>query len=679
MTIRTRLAIATLLPLLGLAYFAGQGLLESYHLKAEMGSVRQSTARAGKISNLVHELQKERGLSAGYLGSKGAKFANELRAQRGETDQRLEALSAALGNGKLEGEFGARLTSALEAIRQLEQRRQSTESLEASVKDTVGFYTGINTSLLDAIQATSFSSQANVNRRLTAYVNFLKSKERAGIERAVLATTFARDSFAPGMYQKFIQLLTQQSTYETEFLLLAQEKDVEFFNRTMDAAVLEEVNSFRELAKEKAATGGFGADASEWFAAQTKRINLLKQVDDYLAGEVVTYASELQSRAAAQVWTFLISTLAVAGVAGAFSVVTRAAILTGIGKVTERLEEMSNGDGDLTTRLPEGQDELGTLSRQFNVFVAQIHDVIFELSRDTRALSQTSDQIRERAVQLSGEASDSKEKSATVSNAAEQMTDTMKSMAATTQQISTSMNMVSTSVDEMTNAITEISESAERTARIATEAVSMADESNGRISQLGTAAEEIGKVIEVIQDIAEQTNLLALNATIEAARAGESGKGFAVVATEVKELARQTAAATDDIRTRIEGIQQSTGKAVESISAISDVIRNVNEAGHTIASAVEEQSITTRQISQHVAEAASSADDAARNVADSATTSEEISRSILQVDRVLSGTVEGAKQSEDSGEELSQLASQLGNVVGRFRLRDAAETNHTSA
>jgi methyl-accepting chemotaxis protein len=203
--------------------------------------------------------------------------------------------------------------------------------------------------------------------------------------------------------------------------------------------------------------------------------------------------------------------------------------------------------------------------------------------------------------------------------------------------------------------------------------------SNDKITNLGQAADEIGRVIEVIQDIAEQTNLLALNATIEAARAGEAGKGFAVVATEVKELAKQTAAATDDIRTRIESMQASTGDAVESIREISEVINNVNEVSRTIASAVEEQSITTRQISDNVSTTASAAESVARGVAETAMASREITENITRVDGVLMQTAEGADESRDAGTRLSQLAEEMNGLIGRFRInpnQNKAHANH---
>ena len=185
---------------------------------------------------------------------------------------------------------------------------------------------------------------------------------------------------------------------------------------------------------------------------------------------------------------------------------------------------------------------------------------------------------------------------------------------------------------------------------------------------MGTAADEIGKVIEVIQDIAEQTNLLALNATIEAARAGEAGKGFAVVATEVKELAKQTATATDDIRTRIEVMQRSTGQAVESIEQISDVVGQVNDLNRMIASAVEEQSKTTQEIVGHVGGTADLAQTVARGVAESAEASREITENISHVDGVLQETADGADQSRESGDELNRLATEMRALVDQFRV-----------
>ena len=220
----------------------------------------------------------------------------------------------------------------------------------------------------------------------------------------------------------------------------------------------------------------------------------------------------------------------------------------------------------------------------------------------------------------------------------------------------------------MTASITEIAKNAEHASTVAGNAAQLVEVSNTNIGQLGQAANEIGNVIETIHDIAEQTNLLALNATIEAARAGDAGKGFAVVATEVKELAKQTADATEDIRRRIEGIQSSTGEAVDSIGQISKVIQQVNDVSSTIASAVEEQSITTKEIAQNVTQTSDASQTVSIGVAESASATQEITRNIAQVDRAARETALGASRTQTAGTELSKLSEELQTLVGKFRV-----------
>ncbi len=341
------------------------------------------------------------------------------------------------------------------------------------------------------------------------------------------------------------------------------------------------------------------------------------------------------------------------------------------------LRDIAEGEGDLTRRLDANRgDELGELSKWFNAFADRIHDMVCTISSNSQVLASSSHQLSSTSVQLSRGVADSKQQSASVSAAAEQMSVNMKEVAESTDGMSQTIRSVAASVEEMNQTIREIARNAEKSATVAGQAASLVEISNDKISNLGEAADEIGKVIEVIQDIAEQTNLLALNATIEAARAGEAGKGFAVVATEVKELAKQTAAATDDIRTRIEAMQASTSEAVESIREISKVITNVNEVSRTIASAVEEQSITTRQISDNVSTTASAAESVARGVAETALASREITENITRVDSVLMQTAEGADESRDAGTRLSELASEMNGLIGQFRIKPSKEYTH---
>jgi methyl-accepting chemotaxis protein len=254
-----------------------------------------------------------------------------------------------------------------------------------------------------------------------------------------------------------------------------------------------------------------------------------------------------------------------------------------------------------------------------------------------------------------------------LANAAQQLTSVSELMAANAEetatqanvasaaaeQVSVNVSTVSTGAEEMGASIKEIAKSANEAAKVATSAVKVADRTNATVAKLGESSVEIGNVIKVITSIAQQTNLLALNATIEAARAGEAGKGFAVVANEVKELAKQTAKATEDISRKIEAIQGDTKGAVEAIAQIAKIINQINDIQNTIASAVEEQTATTGEISRNVAEAAQG--------------SNEIARNITGVAQAARGTTEGASKTKNSAEELSKIALKLQKLVSQFK------------
>ena len=346
-----------------------------------------------------------------------------------------------------------------------------------------------------------------------------------------------------------------------------------------------------------------------------------------------------------------------------------------VGKVSNVLSAVA--EGDLTQVYDvAGSDEDTTevwgtftkIAHAVNGMCQNLRQVFTGLTNNAGQLASTSTELSATATQLASGAEETNSQAATVAAAAEEMSTNMTNMAASTEQMTANVKAVSTAVEELTASISEIAKTAGQTSAIASTAAQLADSSNVTIGQLGTAADEIGKVIEVIQDIAEQTNLLALNATIEAARAGEAGKGFAVVATEVKELAKQTANATQDIRSRIEGIQASTGEAVRSIKEVGEAIQRVNSASTTIAAAVEEQSITTKEIASNVHQTATAASTVSTGVAESASACAEITRNMAGVDQAAKQTAQGASQTQVVGSELSHLSEQLRGMVSQFQL-----------
>ncbi len=340
-----------------------------------------------------------------------------------------------------------------------------------------------------------------------------------------------------------------------------------------------------------------------------------------------------------------------------------------ISEVVAGLKDIAEGEGDLTKTLKvNSEDEVGELAKWFNIFMEKLRSIITEISGNADSMTSASVDLSKLSSSLSEGADLTSAKSNTVATAAEEMSSNINSVAAATEQASTNMNLVATAAEEITSTINEIAQNSEHARTITQDAVKQADDASQKIDELGRAAQEISKVTETITEISEQTNLLALNATIEAARAGEAGKGFAVVANEIKELARQTAEATQDIKDRIEGIQKSTAMSVKQVEGISKVINDVNEIVSTIATAVEEQSVTTKEIAGNVAQASNGMQEVSENIAQSSSVSTEIARDIADVNQSSNDISNSSSQVDMSAKQLSKLAEQLKGLVGKFKI-----------
>jgi methyl-accepting chemotaxis protein len=273
-------------------------LVDNYKNLNEINKIKEVALVATKISALVHETQKERGMSAGYLGSKGKKFTTELPKQRELANKKsndLKIVVSKLNKSLYSSEFNNSLKSAIEMFDNIKNIRDRVTSLNIPTKDAIGYYTKMNSKFLNTISVIAkLSNNASIAKELSAYSNYLLSKERAGIERAVGSNTFARDSFGNGMRTKLNNLIAEQNSYMDSFLKLATTEAKEFFKNTLNGKDVDEVNRMRKVMLDAKEVGGFGVEGTYWFDTITKKINLLKQTEDYITSKLSTNDKKLQ-------------------------------------------------------------------------------------------------------------------------------------------------------------------------------------------------------------------------------------------------------------------------------------------------------------------------------------------------------------------------------------------------
>jgi methyl-accepting chemotaxis protein len=347
--------------------------------------------------------------------------------------------------------------------------------------------------------------------------------------------------------------------------------------------------------------------------------------------------------------------------------VVRKTVIAPLRDASRALETVA--EHDLTTRLEHiSEDEIGVLSKSINKLITTQRDFITNIHSSSQTLQGSSGRLHSRSSHLAEDSSTLTNVANTVSAASEELSSSISGISSSAEDMSNMLNTVATAIEEMSASIKEVTKSSLRGSDIANRANQQAKQTVEIMDQLQMSSTQIGKVLEVISDIADQTNLLALNATIEAASAGEAGKGFAVVANEVKELARQTVQATEEIKRQIEGMQSSTTNAVDAINTVSEVISEVNDISQTIASAMEEQSATVTEISRSGGVANQAAQEISRRVQEGAEGTQEIVKNIILVKETASRTDSGISETKDNAVELAELADQLETGVKDFRL-----------
>ncbi|MFZ5806499.1 MAG: methyl-accepting chemotaxis protein [Verrucomicrobiota bacterium] len=379
--------------------------------------------------------------------------------------------------------------------------------------------------------------------------------------------------------------------------------------------------------------------------------------------------SQMESDAQSAQNAVFITTIIVLVVVIGLGLMTARAIIRPIGSIHLSLHDIAQGEGDLTRRLEfKTKNEIGLLANSFNVFVEKLQKIMKEIHSYMQTLSASSEQLSSVSQKISSNANEINQQAGVVATAGSQLSSSVTTMAASAEEISSSANNVAAAVEEMSASINEVAQNCARESEIAEKAHQRVTHAREVMSQLGTAAQEIGKVVELINKLADQTNLLALNATIEAASAGEAGKGFAVVANEVKELARQSSQATEQISQQIQNIQSSTTQSVQAIEEVAGIIEEVNHISQSIVATIEEQSATTKEISKTVHGVSQATSDLANHIQQSADGAKSISQNIQNIHHESQQSATEIDHSNSSIQELVKVAAQLRNLINQFKI-----------
>lgn len=345
------------------------------------------------------------------------------------------------------------------------------------------------------------------------------------------------------------------------------------------------------------------------------------------------------------------------------------ALVRPINQAVAGLKDIAEGEGDLTMRLPVAPiQEVGEMATWFNVFIEKLQKIISQIADDSRKVAQSATGLSTISRQLHDNASETSQLSDSVAVAAEEMSSNLNSVAAGMEESTTNTTMVASAAEEMTATISEIAANSEQARDISEQAVKQAENTSEKISELSVAAQAINKVTETITEISEQTNLLALNATIEAARAGEAGKGFAVVANEIKELAKQTAEATFDIKNQINEVQVTTSGTTKEIDEICNIIKQVNEIIATISTSVGEQSAATGEIATNISQASQGLGEVNENVNQISVVADSIARDITSVNTSSAHISASSGEVKASADTLHDLSSRLTTIVNNFKV-----------
>lgn len=583
-SMKMKLGLALLPLLFAIIWLAASGILSRVETGQQMRTIMTVTGLAQNAGGVIHELQKERGLSAGYLGSHGQQFSRELTAQYPLSSQAINKLMHALKQFPVQ-DANRDIRHALEQFEKhqqgLENFRQQIHAQRVSGTDSLEWYSTIINDLLNVIGGMSqLTDNGDIVNQLAAYYSVLNAKEETGIERALMSNVFSADRFSGGQFRQLNQVVGKQQAWLAATRAFSTPAVLDKLSAQLQTPQATHALELRQQALDRADTGHFGVVPADWFNAQTARINTLKSVEDVAASTLLRTAQGLEATAWYQVVFFAAISTAALVIALFFALLVASSIHRQLHTSLATIEGM---DGDLTQRLAvPGSDELSLLNRAYNQAIENIQHIVREIKQGADILRSASSEI----------ASGNQDLASRTDEQAASLVETAASM----EQIATAVNQTADNANEAKKLTEAVEKQVQEASRVAGEA-------SHSMLAIRSSSEQIANIVSSIDEISFQTNLLALNAAVEAARAGELGKGFAVVATEVRNLSQRCANEASQIRTLIGTNMEQIAEGVTLVQASDRALQSAKT--HTgqmmtfvsdIAHAAGEQSLGVSQV-----------------------------------------------------------------------------------
>lgn len=655
-TIKQRLFLLITVPLVALTISSVSLIRSAYSGYQGARQTQDVLDIAVAAGTLVHSLQVERGMTAGFLQSKGQKFADTLPEMRGKTDKSRAAfaeIAATVEQGDL-GALKETIRKADEKLATLADFRKRADHHELPVPDAVAAYTSTISALTAIISSSGdFNSDAGIAQQTMAYLSLVKAKEFSGQERALVTAVFAANSVAPSLLHAILERINKQSAYFDIFRGAADSAELAALEKALTSPAAQEVERLRAVLIERAATGGFEVEPTRWFATITAKIDALLECESLAARNIQVAATELVSSNQKVLYGYLALCL-LSAIAVVWVSLWVAAGVSNPLRDEVRVAEHAIADNDFTQDVPEtGPVEVVRAGHAFNQLMAKFREILMEVRTSSSA-------VTEAAVSLA--ASSQKVQESSVSQA-----DATAAVAAAVEQASVSVSETSNNAQMAAEEVERGRADTDAAMRVMNETVSnmrkiasLIESSSHSVTGLSDSSQRIGGIVQVIREIADQTNLLALNAAIEAARAGEQGRGFAVVADEVRKLAERTGQATQEIGTVIQSMQEGVNGSVTAMQeANAQANASLALVGHS-EEALNRIDMGSRKVAENVlaiSGALREQDAAIRQVA----------VSIEQIAQRTELNNEAVQSNNLTAHRLDDLARELRAVVERFK------------